>query len=108
MITTGALAKTRLAGWLWLLEAYPALAGLAADALSYWPGYADDKSFCANDVWYEHLKPRLLIVIEQMTRDGIEVYKRRADLGDKPYDFCYATIYHLLPNCRPDCRGLCL
>lgn len=54
--------------------------------------------FCANNVWYEHFKPRLFPLVGWECRNP-EIRTQEA------WDLAYETIYEALPPCR-DC--LCL
>jgi hypothetical protein len=79
--------------WAALAAAEPALAALLADARAV----RDTRrrpSFCANAVWYDRFKPRLVALVG---------WGRAGDplLGTSDsYDVAYATVYRALPNCR--------
>jgi len=79
-----------------LIGREPELAELYRVAKSY----RDDQSldFCANDIWYELLKPRLVKLVGG-GRESCD-FTLSTTLA---YDVAYQTIYDALPHCR----GLC-
>lgn len=56
-----------------------------------------DPHFCANDVWYEHFKPRLLRLVGF---EALPAYSADWMYGSKAYEVAYRTIYNELPDCR--------
>jgi len=81
--------------WPQLVELEPALLDLyrAAQAVD-----GRDAHFCANRVWYDSFKPRLLALA------GWEA-RQPALKMQEAYDLAYETIYAALPPCR-DCQCL--
>lgn len=59
------------------------------------------KFFCANEVWYHMLKPRLIRVVgwERESQEHPFLMTSQA------YSIAYGTIYEKLPSCR-DCACL--
>lgn len=57
-----------------------------------------DPHFCANQVWFDHFKPQLLMLVGwesvSKTPEWMTTYQA--------YDLAYQTIYNELPECR-DC-----
>lgn len=55
-----------------------------------------DAHFCANDVWFEQFKPRLLSLV------GWEALPAYPDwmYGHVAYEIAYRAIYNELPDCR--------
>lgn len=52
--------------------------------------------FCANDVWFEQFKPRLLRLV------GFEALPSHPDwmYGHVAYEIAYRAIYDALPDCQ--------
>ncbi len=82
-----------------LCKLEPALRRLAQDARSERDS-RKKPSYCANDVWYCDLKPRLVMLVGWSSRHPASVMHT-----DEAYDVAYDAIYHLLPNCR-NCADL--
>jgi hypothetical protein len=82
-------------GWRLLVSLEPRLQGLLDDAKAV-RDRGDTKSFCANNVWYDRFKPRLIQFV------GWEASK----LADprlrtmEAYDIAYEKVHEALPNCR--------
>ena len=81
--------------WNKLIKSEPQLLALYKEAKAV-DGRAEH--FCANNVWYEHFKPRLFPLVGWECRNP-EIRTQEA------WDLAYETIYEALPPCR-DC--LCL
>lgn len=56
---------------------------------------AIDSTFCANRIWYERLKPRMMKLVGDMAQSEDPVI-----ISSEAYDLSYQTLYHLLPPCR--------
>jgi hypothetical protein len=52
-------------------------------------------SFCANDIWYDEIKPVLVKLVGWSARNP-------ALRTTEAYDVAYQYLYNLLPDCR-DC-----
>lgn len=79
--------------WERIVQVCPALGRMRDEASK-----VDDSDpyFCANDVWFELFKPRLLRLV------GFEALPVYSDwmYGHVAYDIAYQTIYNELPDCR--------
>jgi hypothetical protein len=56
--------------------------------------------FCANEIWYEILKPQLLRLVGWTRRPAHDVLS-----SSDAYDIAYNTLYRHLPDCSHD--GMC-
>jgi hypothetical protein len=81
--------------WPQLVELEPALLALYQEAQAV---DGRDAHFCANQVWYDSFKPRLLALAGWEAREP-------ALRTQEAYDLAYETIYAALPPCR-DCQCL--
>ena len=78
--------------WTQIVKAEPRLKALYDEARAV----RDDKTrewFCANHVWYEDFKPRLVKLVGWECRNSLI-------RDDKSYDTAYQRIYRALPDCR--------
>ena len=81
--------------WTELIAIEPRLEDLRAEMAAV---DGSDAHFCANRIWYQHFKPRLLRLV------GREC--DRAELrSEQAWDVAYDTIYAELPPCQ-DCACL--
>ncbi len=55
-----------------------------------------DPHFCANDVWYEQFKPRLLSMVGFEALPSVPNWMTTS----RAYEIAYSTIYNELPDCR--------
>ena len=77
--------------WEYMIERQPLLLSLYRDAKKI----KDEGglSFCANKVWYDDFKPRLVKLV------GFEC-KTKELKTQEAYDRAYKKVYSVLPNCR--------
>ncbi len=81
--------------WTELIAIEPRLEALRAEVAAV---DGSDAHFCANRIWYQHFKPRLLgLVGWECERDELR--------SEQPRDVAYDTIYGELPPCQ-DCACL--
>ena len=78
--------------WAQLARLEPGLARLRREARAV---DGRDPHFCANRVWYQDFKPRLLPLVGWCRDDGPAVLRTQA-----AYALAYDTIYQELPGCR--------
>jgi hypothetical protein len=62
---------------------------------------AINSTFCANRIWYERLRSRMMKLVGDMAQSENPVI-----ISSEAYDLSYQTLYHLLPPCRSRGRML--
>jgi hypothetical protein len=82
--------------WDELVKLEPKLGVLLAEAQAV---RDDDPHFCANAIWYDFLKPRLVLLVGWCRPD-----RTKPLASEQAYDVAYDTIYEALPDCR-DCAA---
>jgi hypothetical protein len=56
---------------------------------------AVDSTYCANRIWCERLKPRMMKLVCDLAPSNDPVI-----ISSEAYDLVYQTLYHLLPLCQ--------
>ncbi len=79
--------------WEDLARLEPELRRLEQDILSLRRRSRGWRTFCANDVWYDLFKPRLVYLAGWGARNP-------ALRSEEAYDLAYEHLYALLPDCR--------
>lgn len=59
------------------------------------------KNFCANEIWYRSMRPRLVRLV------GWDAGDKRLKTQEA-YDLAYRKIYEALPDCRHESNISCL